>query len=230
MISFRQRAKGKGGRFSMMKQAVFLLFLCVSVLSIAGDQNWMENTVTLKQRNGYSLQLVSEIKYRSWDWDKGVFKKNWVIGIGKKLNHGFSISLNYKQELTRKSDGNDIVERRPFVDFGWKTLLNRNLAFDFRLRAEANRYIRKSKKDHESFRFRFRLKGRADLLGIPLEPYIAIEPFYNTISNSFRRYRFYAGSMVRLNSHIKFRIGFIREDNRGKAPDNVFNTGISLCF
>ena len=214
----------------MAKKILLLFFLCAGISAFAGDQNWTENSVTVKQRNGISIHLISEIKYRSWDWNDGVFKKNWVFGVGKKLGGGFSISLNYKQELTRKSDGNDIVERRPFVDFGWKHALKPQIAFDFRLRTEVNHYIQSTRKDHYSFRFRFRLTGKTAIFGIPLEPYIAIEPFYDTISDSFQKYRFYTGAMVPLNSRIKIRVGYIRQDARGKVPDNVFNTGLSFTF
>lgn len=219
----------KGGYF-VARKAFFLIFLCIAIPTFAGDQNWTENSITLKRPDGYSFHLVSEVKYRSWDWNDGVFKKNWVFGIGKKLDHGFSISLNYKQELTRKNDGNDIVERRPFVDLGWKTGITANSAFDFRLRSEANQYIAKNKKDHYSFRFRFRLTGKTKLLGIHLEPYIAIEPFYDTVSDSFRKYRFYTGTMIPVYTHIKLQIGYIRQDAQGKRPDNVFNTGLSFTF
>ncbi|NOY22949.1 MAG: DUF2490 domain-containing protein [Acidobacteria bacterium] len=214
----------------MLRKVFLLILLCGSLPVYAEGQNWSKNSITLKQPNGFSFHLVSEVKYRSWDWKDGVFKKNWVFGVGKKLGNGFSISLNYKEELTRKSNGNDIVERRPFVDVGWKQALKQRMAFDFRLRTEANQYIQPTKKDHYSFRFRFRLTGKTEVLSIHLEPYIAIEPFYDTLSDSFRKYRFYTGAMVPLHPHVKLRVGYIRQDTRGTAPDHIFNTGLSFTF
>ena len=214
----------------MAKKALLLLFLYASISTIADDQNWTENSITVKQPNGISFRLTSEIKYRSWDWNDGVFEKNWVFGVGKKLGNGFSISLNYKQEVNRKSNGIDTLERRPYLDVSWKMGLSDRSAFDFRLRTEVRKYDDGLKPDHYRFRFRFRLTGNYSVLRHPVEPYLAIEPFYDTVSGSFSKYRFYAGVMVPIFRHTKIRMGYILEDARNGSPHHVLSTGLSLSF
>ncbi len=214
----------------MMRKTLFLIFLCVSISTIADDQNWTENSITLKQPNGLSFHFVSEVKYRSWDGNDGVFTKNWVFGVGKNLRNGFSISLNYKQELNRKSNGNDTVERRPNLDISWKKRFGNQSAFDFRLRTEIRKYDDGLKRDHYRFRFRFRLTAKRSVLRYTVEPYLAIEPFYDTISDSFNKYRFYAGMMVPIFRHMKIRLGYILEDARNRSPHHIFATGLSLSF
>ena len=214
----------------MLRKALLLIFLCISISAYSDDQNWTENSITLKRPNGISFHLISEVKYRSWNWNDGVFKKNWVFGVGKKLGNGFSISLNYKEELTRKSDGNDITERRPYLDVSWKKGLGIRSAFDFRLRTEVRKFDAGSKPDEYRFRFRFRLTGKQSVLGHPVEPYLAIEPFYDTTSDSFNKYRLYTGLMVPIFRHTKIRLGYILEDARNGSPHHVFATGLSLSF
>lgn len=214
----------------MLRKALLLTFLFLSMFAYADDQNWTENSITVKRPNGISFRLASEIKYRSWDWNDGVFLKNWVFGVGKKLGNGFSISLNYKQELTRKSNGNDILERRPNLDVSWKKGLSDRSAFDFRLRTEVRKYDDGLKPDHYRFRFKFRLKGKYSVLGHPVEPYLAIEPFYDTISDSFNKYRFYTGMMVPIFRNTKLRLGYILEDARNGSPHHILSTGLALSF
>ncbi len=214
----------------MLKKILLLIFLCISMSIFADDQNWTENSITLKQPNGISFRLASEIKYHSWDWDDGTFLKNWVFGVGKKLGNGFSISLNYKQELTRKSNGHDILERRPNLDILWEKGLSDRSAFDFRLRTEVRKYDDGLKADHYRFRFRFRVTGKCSLLGHPVEPYLAIEPFYDTTSDSFSKYRFSTGMMVPIIRHTKIRLGYLLEDARNGSPHHIFTTGLSLSF
>ena len=214
----------------MLRKALLLISLCLSISAYADDQNWTENSITLKRPDGISFKLSNETKYRSWDWNDGVFTKNWVLGVGKKLGNGFSISLNYKQELTRKSNGNDILERRPNLDILWKRGLSSRSAFDFRLRTEIRKYDAGLKPDQYRFRFRFRLAVKRSVLGHPVEPYLAIEPFYDTTSDSFSKYRFHTGMMVPLSQHTKIQLGYILEDARDGSPHNVFATGLSLSF
>ncbi|MCK5880196.1 MAG: DUF2490 domain-containing protein, partial [Holophagae bacterium] len=135
-----------------------------------------------------------------------------------------------KQELIRNSNGNDILERRPNLDILWKKGLSDRSAFDFRLRTEVRKYDDGLKTDHYRFRFRFRLTGKHSVLGHPVEPYLAIEPFYDTISDSFSKYRFSTGMMVPIIRHTKIRLGYLLEDARNGSPHHVFTTGLSLSF
>jgi len=213
-----------------LNKTILLLFLCISISAFADDQNWTKNSISVKRLNGISFRLANEIKYRSWDWNDGVFTKNWAFGVGKKLGNGFSISFNYKQELTRSSTGNSALERAQNFDISWKRGLSNRSAFDLRLRTEIRKYDNGRKPDHYRFRFRFRFTAHRSILGHPVEPYLAIEPFYDTTSDSFSKYRFSTGLMVPIIRHTKLRLGYLMEDARKGSTHHVFSTGISLSF
>jgi hypothetical protein len=214
----------------MLRKTLLLIFLCISISAYADDQNWTENSISVKQPNGISFSLANEIKYRSWNWNDGVFTKNWVFGVGKKLGNGFSISLNYKQELTRSSTGNDVLERRPNFDISWKKGLSNRSAFDLRLRTEIRKYDNGLKSDQYRFRFRFRFTVQRSILGHSVEPYLAIEPFYDTTSDSLSKYRFSTGLTVPIIRHTKLRLGYLLEEARRGPTHHVFTTGVSLSF
>ena len=214
----------------MRRIPLFILLLLTLLPARAEDQNWTENSLTLKLTKTQSIRFVSEIKYRSWDWSDGVFVKNWVVGYDRKPVDGISLGIHYKQELTRKSSRNDLIERRIGLDAGWGTGLKGDVKFDIRTRIEIRHFDKDEAANHYRFRFRFRLRDKWMAGRVRLEPYIFLEPFYDTVSDSFSRYRFSIGSMIPIGKHAKLRLAYLRQDKRTNAPEHVFNTGISVVF
>lgn len=213
-----------------MQKFLLLAAFFVSMAVLAEDQNWTENSLTFKLTNNQSIRFVNEVKYRSWDWADGVFVKNWVVGYDRKVANGFSIGTHYKQELTRKSNGPDVIERRIGLDAGWQTKFENGMRFDIRTRLEIRHFDEDRSDDHLRFRFRFRLRDNWQFARLKLEPYVSLEPFYDTQSDSFSRYRFSVGTMVPLGTHVKLRVAYLLQDKRAKQGEHVFNTGISVVF
>ncbi len=212
------------------KTLAIVCILTVSLIARGEDQNWTENSLTFKLNNNQSIRFVSEVKYRSWDWADGVFVKNWVVGYDRKLENGFSVGTHYKQELTRKIDGPDVIERRIGLDAGWGTRFDNGMRFDIRTRLEIRNFDEDRSDDHLRFRFRFRLRDNWQIARLKLEPYVSLEPFYDTQSDSFSRYRFSVGTMIPLGTHAKLRVAYLLQNKRSKQGEHVFNTGISVVF
>ena len=213
-----------------MKHVRFFILLLIVLPALAEDQNWTENDLTFKLKNNQSIRIASEIKYRSWDWSDGVFVKNWVVGYDRKLSDNISLGIHYKQELTRKADQDDLLERRVELDAGWGRSLKHQAKFDIRTRLEIRYFDDGNAPDHYQLRIRFRLSDKWSAGRLRLEPFIYMEPFYDTVSSTFSRYRFSVGSMVPLGSHARLRLAYLRQDKRTSGPEHVFNTGVSVVF
>jgi len=214
----------------MRKLIVWTILFAAAILGHSEDQNWTENSLTVKLNDQQSVRVVSEIKYRSWDWADGVFLKNWVVGYDQKWRHGIAFGAHYKQELTRRVEGPDILERRIGLDASWGKRMAGDTRFDIRGRLEIRHFDESAAVDHYRLRIRFRLRDQWQIRTLKLEPFISLEPFYDTITDSFSRYRFSVGSMIPLNRYAKLRVAYLRQDKQGKPPEHVFNTGISVIF
>ena len=214
----------------MRKLIVWTILFSAAIFGYSEDQNWTENSITVKLNDRQSVRIASEIKYRSWDWAEGVFLKNWVLGYDHKWQHGIAFGVHYKQELTRKVEGPDLLERRIGLDASWGKKTDNGKRFDIRGRLEIRQFDDNAAADHYRLRIRFRLRDQWRFGNFRLEPYISMEPFYDTLTDSFARYRFSVGSMIPLNRYAKLRIAYLRQDRKGRGPEHVFNTGISLTF
>jgi len=135
------------------------------------------------------LNFIYKSQYGKEGEEHNLFKQDYDIGLGYSLNDHWTISLNYKQEYERDTEG-WLIEKRPHINlkYRWQwgpfRLENRNRT-EFRF------------KENSDYVTRYRNKLS---INIPLHwlmkqynLYFANELFYNLNDEGFNRNRFYVG-------------------------------------
>lgn len=219
----------------MMKKVVLtLLALCLSVLAGPGfvypsdAQGWINNSLSLAIDPHLSLLLTQETRYNEPTY-MDPYLKNWQGGLSYKLPHSLYLAAMYKRENVQKSDMR-VAEDRVTLESGWKTGLGRGIGLDFRLRTEIRSFNWESEQNHLRFRFRIRLRTEILVGKLQLRPFVATEPFGDSIANTVNRNRFYLGTGIVLQKNLQLTINYIRQDTRDKTTLHILNSGIQLSF
>lgn len=208
---------------------IFLsVFLSWNVLLSADEQGWNNNSAGFTLARNLSLKLSNEVRNRELTF-MNPYLKNWQGGIGVKLPANFTAAIYYKRENSEKNDFL-LAENRYTLEAGWKTELFPDWELDLRFRTEIRHYDQDLAADHLRFRFRVRLKTRLTIGSLKWTPFIASEPFSDTLDDTVNRHRFYLGTNVILSRNVELVAGYIRQDTKGKEVVHIFNTGIELKF
>lgn len=195
---------------------------------VADSQGWLNNSLTFKINPKFSLRFSNETRCNELTYTDP-YLKNWQGGIVYNPSKNLYVSFLYKRENTKKTSFL-LHENRFTLEGGWKINLSKKAVFDIRLRTEIRRYEDDLAENHLRFRLRARLKCKWKIGQLKLDPFIAVEPFADTIVDEIFRYRFYAGFVFPMGKHAGFVINYIRQGTRDKESINILNTGVELKF
>jgi len=205
---------------------VILLLAAVSLQ--AEDEGWINNSLTLKVTPRISLKFTQETHSREIAF-ADTYMHNWQGGVVWKLSSRVHAAASYKQEVSEFRDSY-LHESRFTLEGGWKLPLSRKSRLDARFRMEVRSFDVDSKTDHLRFRLRLRFQTQVNLGGLTLKPFVATEPFADTLADKINRNRFYLGFGVPLSSHVQWVVNYIRQDSSGKETLHILNTGVDLKF
>lgn len=206
-----------------------LLFLSLTPLkTLAEDQGWINNSLSFTITSKLSIKFTQETRCNEITY-VDPYLKNLQSGFVYKLPINFYFSLLYKRENTKKP-AIALSENRYTLETGWKTKLYKKFDFDWRFRAEIRHYEKEFAENHLRFRFRFRIKTKLEIGSLQLIPFIATEPFADTIDNNINRNRFYLGVIFPLSKKAEFIINYIRQDTRNHDTVHILNSGFDLKF
>jgi len=205
-----------------------IAFLLLSVSLSADDQGWINNSLTLKVNSKISLKFTNEIRHQEIAF-ADAFLHNWQGGVVWKASARTYAGVFYKRETTASLDDN-INENRLTLEGGWQLPLTKKSRFDVRFRTEIREFRAGRKEDHLRFRLRLRFTTQINLGSLKLKPFVATEPFADTLADKINRNRFYLGVGVPLTAHLQWVVNYIRQDTSGKDPLHILNTGVDLKF
>ena len=194
----------------------------------ADEQGWLNHSASFKISPKFSLKLYQEIRCHEVTY-MDPYLKNWMGGMAYHLPKNFYIAALYKRESVKKTQFS-FAENRYTLETGWKTDLMQDLDFDCRFRIEIRRFNLKAVENHTRFRFRARLKTRLSLGSLVIKPFIATEPFADTLSNEIVRNRFYLGTILTFSEKVELIINYIRQDTKGTEVIHILNSGFDLKF
>ncbi|MBN1197058.1 MAG: DUF2490 domain-containing protein [Candidatus Aminicenantes bacterium] len=208
--------------------AIIIMILLFSGVLAADDQGWINNSLTLSVDKKISLKFTNEIRTQEITFADG-FLHNWQGGVVWKASSSTYLAALYKRETTDKGAYN-LQENRLTLEAGWKLSMSNRTRFDVRFRTEIRGFEDDRADHHLRFRLRLRFTTQLTLGKLVLKPFIATEPFADTIADKINRNRFYLGTAVPLSAHVVWVVNYIRQDTSGKDPLHVLNTGVELKF
>ena len=202
------------------------LFLISGLILLCEDQGWINNEISFNVNKNWDFALSNEGRYEEITY-QNPYLKNWQAGVIFRLPHDLYLGFRYKRETT-----DEILfilpENRFTLETGWKKNLNENLAFDLRFKAEIREYEKDLADDHLRLRFRIRFTTAFNIGNLTFKPFIATEPFGDTLSNTIFRNRFYLGTAIVLSDKIDLIINYIRQDTKDQEPIHILNTGFDI--
>ena len=205
-----------------------LLVLLTGVTMFAAEQGWINNSLSFKINNKFTLKFTNESRYEELTYSNN-FMKNWQGGIVYNISKKLYFAALYKREDTQKT-GYILHENRITLETGWKTKLSKKLDFDVRFRAEIRGFEEDLSENHIRFRLRLRIKTKTKIGKMKINPFIAMEPFGDTKDDEINRYRFYAGFVFPMGKHAGFVINYIQQGTKDKDTIHILNTGVELKF
>jgi len=206
-------------------------FIAITLLPVrlsADDQAWLNNSLSFTISKNLNLKFANEARYNEITY-MDPYLKNIRTGLAYKLQKSIYISLLYRRENTKKANYT-LSENRYTLETGWEAKLGNNLNIDTRFRTEIRCYEKDLAKNHLRFRFRIRVKTTLKIGSFQLKPFIATEPFGDTIEDRINRNRFYLGTVFLLDEKVQFVINYIRQDTRNKETLHILNSGFNLNF
>ena len=217
-------------RFFKKPTLLFLLPLMLSAYQNlhADEQGWLNHSATFNISAEFSLKLYQETRCQEITF-MDPYLKNWQGGLVYHLPKNFYVAALYKHENVEKTIFT-LTENRFTLESGWKTNLKKDLDFDYRFRTEIRRYNHGLAENHLRFRFRVRLKTIVSLGSLTIIPFIATEPFADTVTNKINRNRFYLGAIFPLSEKAELIINYIRQDTKGAEAIHILNSGLDLKF
>ena len=207
---------------------VVMLLLGASSMVYADAQGWINNSLSFKINEKFSLKFTNEGRYHQLTYTDS-FLKNWQGGIVYNFSKKFYFAALYKREDTKKAQFL-LHENRLTLETGWKTKLGKKVDFDVRFRTEIRGFEDELDDNHLRFRLRARMKTKMSIGKLQLKPFIAIEPFGDTKNDEVNRYRFYAGFVFPMGKHAALVINYIQQGTKDKESIYILNTGVELKF
>jgi len=208
---------------------LILSFLAASgLLAYSDDQSWLNNSlhITLKPK----LTLIFTHEFRNEELTfMSPYLANIQGGFEYSLSENTHITLLYKRQNTKKTDY-ILNENRYTLEAGWKRGLGPKVNFDLRFRTEGRVYEDGRANNHFRLRLRLRFTAKVEFGNLSIRPFIAIEPFGDTLTNSVNQNRFYIGASFPLGQHSAFVLNYIRQDIKNKETIHILNSGFQLKF
>jgi len=202
------------------------LFLILGSILMCEDQGWINNEISFNVNKNWDFAVSNEGRYEEITY-QNPYLKNWQAGIIYTLPRNLYLCFRYKRETTDEIQFIS-AENRFTLESGWKKDLSENLGFDVRFKAEIREFEKELADDHLRLRFRIRLTTAFNIGDLKLKPFIATEPFGDTLSNTIFRNRFYLGTAIVLSDKIDLIINYIRQDTKDQEPIHILNTGFDI--
>jgi len=198
------------------------------ILVYSENQSWLNNSlrITLEPK----LKLIFTHEFRN---EELTFMNPYLANIQAGLEYNLSertyITLLYKRQNTNKTD-HILNENRYTLEAGWKRELGPKVNFDVRFRTEGRVYEDGRANNHFRLRLRLRFTANVKFGNFSIKPFIATEPFGNTLTNRINQNRFYIGTSFPLGQHATFDLNYIRQDTKNKETIHILNCGFQLKF
>jgi hypothetical protein len=208
---------------------VLLFWLVISRMPAnAENQSWLNNSLRISLKS--KLILIFTHEFRNQEF---TFMNHYLANVQGGLEYGISentyIAFLYKRENTKKTDYL-LNENRYTLETGWKTKLGPDVNFDLRFRTEGRTYEHERADNHFRLRLRLRLTTEVELGDFTIKPFIATEPFGDTLTKTIHQNRFYLGAAFPLGQHSTFVLYYLRQDTKAKEPIHILNAGFQLKF
>jgi hypothetical protein len=208
---------------------VLLFWLVLSRMPAnAENQSWLNNSLRISLKPKLILIFTNEFRNQEF-----TFMNHYLANVQGGLEYGLSenayIAFLYKRENTKKTDYL-LNENRYTLETGWKTKLGPQAHFDLRFRTEGRTYGHGRADNHFRLRLKLRLTTQVKLGNFTIKPFIATEPFGDTLTNTIHRNRFYLGASFPLGQHSTFVLNYLRQDTKNKEPIHILNAGFQLKF
>lgn len=207
---------------------VIVFALVFGQLVFADEQSWLKNNLDISISSRLKAKLSQEARY-----DEITFMLPYLSNIEGGLDFSFyrnvSISLLFRRQ-NEKSTNDVLKEKRFMVDLNWKKKFGQKVAVDVRFRTEIRSFGEGQVENHLRFRLRLRLQFQCKSNKFEMKPFIAIEPFGDTLSDEVNRYRLYLGTVLPLSNNIGFLISYIRQGTKDKETLHILNSGFQLKF
>ena len=172
------------------------------------------------------MALSNEGRYHEITY-QNAYLKNWQAGLLYTLPRDIYLCFRYKRETS-----DEILfilsENRFTMETGWKKNLTGSVKLDLRFKAEIREFEKDLADDHLRLRFRIRFMTAFNIGTLHLKPFIATEPFGDTLSNTVFRNRFYLGTAIVLSDKIDLIINYIRQDTKDRETIHILNTGFNI--
>jgi hypothetical protein len=208
--------------------AVLLMFVVGGTALFGDTQGWINNSLSFKINERWRIEFVHEIRCQELTFSDS-YLKNIKGGIYYNLSKHFHAGVSYRRQEEQKTRFL-LHENRVTLETGWNTRLSKVTAFDLRLLTEIRTYKVDLAVDNLTFRLRARVKTKLTIGQLKVRPFIALEPFANTIIDKVYRYRFYAGFVIPMGKNAGFVINYIQQGTKNKETLYILNSGVELKF
>lgn len=213
------------------EKALWAIFFCLFFAgrsAPAENQSWLNDSLRISFAPKLALIFTHEFRNREFGF-MDHYLANVQGGIEAGITKNTYAAFLYKRENTKKPEFL-LNENRFTFESGWKTKLSQKTNFDLRFRTEGRVYDRGKAANHFRFRLRLRLTTQMKLGNYTLKPFIATEPFANTLTDTIHQNRFYLGASFPLGQNSTFVLNYIRQDTKNKDPLHILNAGFQLKF
>jgi len=208
--------------------AILVIFVAGST-GLSGDaQGWLNNSLSFRINERLSIKFVHEIRCQELTFSDS-YLQNIQGGIYYSLTKHFYAGVSYRRQEEHKARFL-LHENRFTLETGWKAQLSKITVFDLRLLTEIRTYEDGLAVDNLTFRLRARVKTSLAIGQLKVQPFIALEPFADTITDKVYRCRFYAGFVFPMGKNAGFVINFIQQGTENKETLYILNSGIELKF
>ncbi|MBN2068556.1 MAG: DUF2490 domain-containing protein [Opitutales bacterium] len=199
-------------------KSLLLAGLCVlpmikaSAFDDGDSQLWVSSSFTTSIAEKTSITISQE--FRFGDDMSDCYDVETYLGFTYKVNDAFNVAFGHLHVEVEGSDewkSSDI----PTLDFIFKQSLAGGWKIDERFRVEY--YFNEDAEDYDRYRFRVKLTSPWSWTSIGINPYVAVEPFYYSNSDSgFNRVRYYLGANMKFTDHISGNLFYLlQRDDRG---------------
>lgn len=206
---------------------VIFFFLAASGLLVYSEnQSWLTNSLRITLEPKLKLIFTHEFRNKELTF-MSPYLANIQGGLEYSLSERTYIALLYKRENTNKTDS-ILNENRYTLEAGWKRELGPKVNFDLRFRTEGRVYEDGRAHNHFRLRLRLRFAAQVEFKNFTIKPFIAIEPFGDTLTNTINKNRLYIGASFPLGQHSTFILNYIRQDTKNRKPIHILNAGFHL--
>lgn len=239
MVSEQRCREGEKGGMRFMRsihtQGVIRLAAAIACVLAASnaravDQGWMVNSLALNASDRITIAVSQENRFKTFSYWDDHYLSNYQLTVAYKFDHDFYALCGYRRQDEEKTSSTT-HENRYFIEGGWKTRLQGNVQFDWRLMVESRNYEQELLEDFARYRARIRLTYKTRIGPVKCAPFMGSEIFCDDRETSptfLNRHRLYLGSDFPLHKHVSFNAYYMRQDEKGRTPMSALIAGFQL--